>query len=154
MTRTAITRLFVCSLVAMGVGLLLLAVAGGWAYASNIFVVRGPDVIGVRSASFGWVMTALVATGTRVMVGACVVEFVAWVGAVVNAARLEDKRWFVVLLVTGLLSLGFVAMVAYVIAGREDETPDLRPPTTREHGAPPADSNRATGPAFTDRVGG
>ena len=33
----------------------------------------------------------------------------------VNTARLEDKTWFVVLLVMGLLSFGFVAMVIYIL---------------------------------------
>ena len=42
---------------------------------------------------------------------------VAWIGAVLNTAQLEDKTWFIVLLVLGLLSFGFVAMIAYVIAG-------------------------------------
>ena len=35
----------------------------------------------------------------------------------INTAELEDKTWFVVLLVLGLFSFGFVAMLAYVIAG-------------------------------------
>ena len=31
--------------------------------------------------------------------------------------QLEDKTWFVLLLVLGLFSFGFVAMIAYVVAG-------------------------------------
>jgi hypothetical protein len=42
---------------------------------------------------------------------------VAWIGALINTAQLPDKAWFVLLLVLGLLSFGFIAMVAYVIAG-------------------------------------
>ena len=41
----------------------------------------------------------------------------AWIGAVVNTSRLEDKTWFVVLLVLGLLSFGFIAMLVYILAG-------------------------------------
>ena len=44
-------------------------------------------------------------------------QFVAWIGAVVNTSRLDDKTWFVVLLVLGLLSFGFIAMLVYVLAG-------------------------------------
>ena len=43
-----------------------------------------------------------------------------WVGAVVNTAGLKDKTWFTILLVKGLLSLGFIAMIIYLIAGPGD----------------------------------
>ncbi len=39
------------------------------------------------------------------------------IGAVLNTALLENKTWFIVLLVTGLLSFGFIAMVVYLIVG-------------------------------------
>jgi hypothetical protein len=45
---------------------------------------------------------------------------VAWVGAVVNTAGLQDKTWFTILLATGLLSFGFIAMIIYLIAGPGD----------------------------------
>jgi hypothetical protein len=50
---------------------------------------------------------------------------VAWVGALLNTAQLDDKTWFVVLLVLGLFSFGWLATAAYVIAG----------PDSSEHGA-------------------
>jgi hypothetical protein len=34
-----------------------------------------------------------------------------------NTSRLEDKAWFAALLVLGLISLGWVAMIAYVLRG-------------------------------------
>lgn len=141
MTKTAVTRLFVGSLIALAGGLVLLAAAGGWAYANDSFVMRGPDVVGIRSTPFGWAMIALAATGVLVMIGAGVVQFVAWVGAVINTAQLENKAWFVVLLVTGLLSFGFIAMVVYVIAGPENDEPGLRPPTMNEPGLRPPTMN-------------
>ena len=58
-----------------------------------------------------------------VVIGAAVAQFVAWVGAVLNTAQLPDKTWFVVLLVTGLLSFGFIAMIVYVIAGPDSQRP-------------------------------
>jgi hypothetical protein len=54
---------------------------------------------------------------------------VAWIGALVNTAQLDDKVWFIVLLVLGIWNLGVIAMIAYVIAG-----PDaMRAPAPREH---------------------
>ena len=50
------------------------------------------------------------------------VQLAAWIGALVNTYRLQDKTWFAVLLAGGLLGLafgllGFAAMVAYLVAG-------------------------------------
>lgn len=42
---------------------------------------------------------------------------VSWIGALLNSAQVEDKTWFIPLLVLGLLSFGLVAMIAYVITG-------------------------------------
>ena len=55
-----------------------------------------------------------------VMVGAAIAQFVAWVAAVANTAGLPDNTWFVILLVTGLFSFGFVAMIVYLVAGPGD----------------------------------
>jgi hypothetical protein len=42
------------------------------------------------------------------------------IGAVLNTAQLDDKTWFIVLLVTGVLGLGFFVMIAYLLAGPDD----------------------------------
>jgi len=44
-------------------------------------------------------------------------QFIAWIGAVLNTSRLDDKTWFIVLLVLGLFSFGFIAMLVYLFAG-------------------------------------
>jgi hypothetical protein len=54
---------------------------------------------------------------------AAIVGMVARVGALLSTAQLDDKTWFIVLLVLGLLSSGLVAMIAYVIAGPARYTP-------------------------------
>jgi hypothetical protein len=59
----------------------------------------------------------MAAVGALVLIIASVGQFVAWVGAVVNTFALEDKTWFVILLVAGLVSLGFIATLVYVLAG-------------------------------------
>ena len=117
------------SLVALAGGLVLLAVAGTLAYANGSFEKRGPDVVGIHATAFGRVMIGLAAVAILVLIAAAITQFVAWIGAVLNTARLEDKTWFIVLLVTGLLSFGFIAMIAYLLAG-PDDPPVTALPTT------------------------
>ena len=120
MSKATITRLFIQSVVAMAGGLVLLLVAGLLAYANSTFVMNGPDVVGFRTTPFGWVMIGLALLATLVMVGAAIAQFVAWVAAVANTAGLPDKTWFIILLVAGLFSFGFVAMIVYLVAGPGD----------------------------------
>ena len=117
MTKRAVTRFFVGSLLAVGGGLILAAVATLAALANGSLVYNGPDVVGVNESAFGWAMIIVATVGGLVMIGGAIGQFVAWIGAVLNTARLEDKTWFVALLLLGLFSFGFVAMVVYVIAG-------------------------------------
>jgi hypothetical protein len=131
MSKPTITKLFVGSLIAGAGALVLLFVAGGLAYANNSFVMSGPDVVGVKSTPFGWIMIGLAVVAILVLAGAAIAQFVAWVGAVINTATLADKTWFVVLLVLGLLSFGFVAMIVYLIAG-----PDATEPAAQHSGLP------------------
>jgi amino acid transporter len=129
-SKRTITRTFVGSLIALAAGLVLLVVAGGVAYAQGSFVMNGPDVVGVRSTPLGWSMVALAGIAALVMLGAMVAQFVAWIGAVINTARLPDKTWFILLLVPGLLSFGFIVMIVYLVAGPADPqpmTPAVRP---------------------------
>ena len=135
MKKSMIDRVFVGSLIALLGGLVLLAVAAGLAYANGSFVMDGPDVVGINATPFGWAMIIVAALAVAVMIGAAVAQFVAWVGAVLNTAQLENKAWFVVLLVTGLLSFGFIAMLVYVIAGPQDPMAPSPPPQTSQ--APP-----------------
>ena len=117
MTKSTITKFFIGGLVAAFAGLFVAIVAVWAAFASGQFVVDGSDVTGVRFTAFGWSMTGLMILGGFAMIGGAIAGLVAWIGALINTAQLEDKTWFVLLLVLGLLSFGFIAMVAYVIAG-------------------------------------
>ena len=47
----------------------------------------------------------------------------AWIGALVNTSALDDKTWFVILLVLGVLSFGFIPMLVYVLAGPDGTVP-------------------------------
>lgn len=100
MSKRTITRLFVGAIVAVTAGLLLVLAAVWAAVASN------------------WVVTVtLVVVGSLAMLAGAVAAVVSWLGALFNTVQLEDKTWFVSLLVLGLFSAGLLAMVAYVLAG-------------------------------------
>ena len=117
MTKHTVTRIFVGSLLAIAGGVVLTVVAGLLAFANGSVVYNGPDVVGVNESAFGWAMIIVAAVGILAMAGGAIGQFVSWIGAVLNTSRLEDKTWFIVLLLVGLLSFGFIAMLVYVIAG-------------------------------------
>jgi F0F1-type ATP synthase membrane subunit c/vacuolar-type H+-ATPase subunit K len=122
MTKSTVTRLFVGSLIAIVAGLILLATGLFVGYANGAFEMSGPDVSGIRSTPFAWSMVGLGLLGVLAIVGGGIGQFVAWIGAVLNTSRLEDKTWFVLLLVLGLLSFGFVPMVIYLFIGPDGTT--------------------------------
>jgi hypothetical protein len=53
--------------------------------------------------------------------------FVSWLGALAATGSRPDKSWFVVLLVLGLLSIGFLARLIYLVAGPQDEPEPTAP---------------------------
>jgi hypothetical protein len=117
MSKATVTKLFVGGIVAVVAGVLvsLFAILAAWS--GNVLIMDGPDVTGIRQAPFTAAMIALVVVGVVAVIGGAVAGLVSWIGALLNTAQLEDKAWFIVLLVLGLFSFGFFAMVAYVIAG-------------------------------------
>jgi hypothetical protein len=123
MTKSTVSRIFIGSLFAIAGGVVLLAVGLFLAYVNGSFIMRGPDVAGIQPTAFTWAMVGLAIVGILAVIAGALGQFVAWIGAVVNTSRLDDKTWFIVLLVLGLLSFGFIAMLVYVIAG---------PDTTRQ----------------------
>jgi hypothetical protein len=117
MTKALVTRLFVGGVAALMAGILLIVAAVLAALASNVLEMNGPDVVGIRSGGTAWALVALIVVGVLGVVGGAITGLVSWIGALLNTVQLEDKTWFVLLLVLGLLSFGFIAMIAYVIAG-------------------------------------
>lgn len=117
MTKSTVTRLFVGSVIAVVAGLVLGFIAVLVAFASNSVVMSGRDVVGLEPTALAWSMVGVAALALFAIVGGAIGGLVSWIGALLNTAELEDKTWFVLLLVLGILSFGLVAMVAYVIAG-------------------------------------
>jgi hypothetical protein len=117
MAKSTVTRLFVGSVIAVVAGLVLGFVAVLVAFASDSLVMSGPDVVGIEPTAAAWSMVGVAALAVLAIVGGAIGGLVSWIGALLNTAELEDKTWFVLLLVLGILSFGLVAMIAYVIAG-------------------------------------
>jgi hypothetical protein len=92
-------------------------------------------------------MAGLAAVAILVLMATAIIQFVAWVGAVINTAGLKDKTWFIILLVNGLLSFGFIAMIIYLVAGPED------PPTITAIPAAPGRAGCGRGPSAAFRSG-
>ena len=110
MSKPTITRLFVAALVAVAAGLVLVLAAVWAAFASDLLVT-----------------VTLVVVGSLAMLAGAVAAVVSWIGALLNTAQLEDKTWFVSLLVLGLLGIGVLAMVAYVLAGPDGTSRGVAP---------------------------
>ena len=117
MTKPAVARLFVGSIVALVAGIVLIVIALVAAFSGGAFTMDGPDVTGINNSGFTWTMIGLIVAGGLAIVGGAIGGLVSWIGALLNTVQLEDKAWFVILLVLGLFSFGFIAMVAYLIAG-------------------------------------
>jgi len=117
MSKPTVVKLFVGSAVAFVAGVLLALGAVWFAYANGAFVLSGPDVTGIQPTAFAWSTVALLVVAMLVIIGGLVGGLVSWIGALLNTAQVDDKTWFIVLLVLGLMSFGIVAMIAYVIGG-------------------------------------
>jgi hypothetical protein len=134
MTKSNVTKIFIGSLVAIVAGVFLIAVGFLIALATGTFVMEGPDVTGFQLSSSAPAAFGLAFIGVLGVIGGGIGQFVAWIGAVVNTSRLQDKTWFVVLLVLGLLSFGFIAMLVYILAG-PDGTATLQEASAQPSGS-------------------
>jgi hypothetical protein len=116
MSKLLITRLFVSALVALIAGFVLVLVGLLAAISGAVITIGGPEVVTINGGSFAWALAILLIGAAAITVGG-VLGIVSWVGALLNTVQLEDKTWFVILLVLGLLSFGWIAMIAYIFAG-------------------------------------
>lgn len=119
-TKTWLTGLglMLGGFVLLGAGLgLMLGSGGAWTPAPH----GGYDFHPTLDALF-WGTVAMVSAGGLTILAGAVLQFVAWIGAMVNTAHAQDKTWFALLLVLGLLGLQFIAMIVYLVAG-----PDIAP---------------------------
>jgi hypothetical protein len=125
-SKSTVTRVFLGSVAAVVAGGILAFAAVWIAYANGAFVMRGPDVIGVQATPVAWTIVGLGGVAALAMIAGFVGGLVSWIGALLNTSQLEDKTWFVLLLVLGLFSFGLVAMIAYVIGGPDGSRPEAQ----------------------------
>lgn len=116
MSKATVTWVFVGGVVAIVAGAILSLATVLAAIAGGVIIVEGSEVVGVNGGTLAWSLVGIV-IGLVAIVGGSIATLAAWIGALLNTVQLDDKTWFVLLLVLGLFSFGFLAMIAYVIAG-------------------------------------
>ena len=117
MSKATVRGLFIGGLIAFGAGAIGAILAIGLAMANDVFVMAGTDITAIRGGALAWALIVIAILGGLAVAGGAVAGFVAWIGAVLNTWQLESKAWFVGLVLLGVFNFGFVAMIAYVIAG-------------------------------------
>lgn len=116
MSKRTITQLFIGAALAVVVGFAVGIVALVVAAASGVIEIGGADVVTVDGDALAGMLVWLV-VASLLIGGGSITAIAAWVGSLFNTVRLDDKTWFIILLVLGLASFGWVAMIAYVVAG-------------------------------------
>jgi hypothetical protein len=126
MKKSTITRTWLAGLVAVALGLVVAGLSIGLmlAYGGTFTATSTENGYNFVPSfdGFFWTMVGLMIAGFSVTAFGGLVQLAAWIGALVNTYKLQDRTWFAVLLAGGLLGLafgvlGFAAMVAYLIAG-------------------------------------
>jgi hypothetical protein len=121
-SKATVTRLFIASLIAVTAGAVLAVIAVALAFANDVFVMNGSTVVDVRPSALAVSLLGLGVLGGIAIIGGAIAGFVSWIGALLNTSQLQSKTWFLVLLLLGIFNLGFLAMIAYVIAGPDGTT--------------------------------
>jgi len=116
MSKTTVTRVFVGAFVAVVAGVVLGLAALLTAIAGGAVSIGGPEIVTVNGAAVAGTLVWLI-IAKLLIAGGALAALASWMGALLNTAQLEDKTWFVTLLVLGLFSFGWIAMIAYVLAG-------------------------------------
>lgn len=125
MNKSSVVKLFWGSVMGLAVGGVLLVLAAAFGLGANVLVMSGPDVTGVRGGPAAWATLGVAAFALLLILASSIVQFAAWVIAVINTANLPDKRWCIGLLIVGVLGLFLLATLAYVISGPEAGTADV-----------------------------
>jgi hypothetical protein len=120
MRKSTITKTWVGGIVAIALGFVAAAVATGLMLAYGGTFTSAPsgegyDFVPTQDAFF-WTMVSIIIAGFVVACAGAIVQFVAWIGALVNSYQLQDKLWFVLTLILGLIGFGLVMMIVYLIA--------------------------------------
>ncbi len=147
MRKSTVTKTWIAGVIALAAGLILVGVGVVLMLAYGGQFVAAASGNGYdfypRTDGFFWAMVGLMIIGFIIALAGAIVQVVAWIGALVNTYPIQDKTWFIILLVGGLLGfatalVGLAVMIAYIIAGpdgmaieRQQQLPALEqwPPT-------------------------
>ena len=130
MRKSTITRTWLWSLAAIigglivgGIGMALLFTTGSWTQ-------TGTGSYELTSLSgIAWVWGVVMGLGGLCVAIGGIGQLVAWIMAMVLTYRIHQMTWFLILLVLGLIGFGFIAMLAYVLAGPNETQVGAAPPT-------------------------
>jgi hypothetical protein len=122
MTKATVTRVFFGGMFAAISGAILLLAAMVVGSVNDVFVMNGPDIVGVRGSALTWPVIGLAIVGALAIGGGAIASLVAWIGALLNVSQLARKTWFVVLLLVGIFNSGGLGMIVYIIAGPDGST--------------------------------
>jgi hypothetical protein len=122
MTKATVTKIFIRGALAATAGAILAIAAVGIGIANDVFVMSGPDIVGLRDSALTWPLLGLGLVGALGIAAGLIAGVVSWIGALLNVSQLESKTWFVVLLLLGMVNLGIFGMIAYLIVGPDGTT--------------------------------
>jgi hypothetical protein len=129
-SKATVTRLFIGSLIAAGAGIVVMVAAVWLAFANDVFVLNGQQVVDIQNTPAAWWLLGVALIGVLAIAGGAISGLISWIGALLNTWRVESKAWFVGLLLLGIFNFGFFAMVAYVIAGPDGKALRIQVPAT------------------------
>ena len=115
-SKATITRLFIVAVALALAGLVGSIAVVIWALGNGAITFGGTQFLAVNAGAFAGAIAGLVLASLLAGIGTAA-AVVAWAGAVLNTARLDDKSWFTALVVLGLVSFGWLALIGYVLYG-------------------------------------
>ncbi len=123
MSKSTVTKLVIGSGISIVAGALLVAGAIWLAITNDVFVMNGPDIVGLHPSALTWSCLALAIVGSMAVIGGFAGGLASWIGALLNTWQIPGKAWFVAVILLGVFNLGFFAMIAYLIAGPDGTDP-------------------------------
>ena len=127
MSKATVTLLFLGAIAALVVSVAVALATVVAAVAGGVVTIGGSDGVSVDGQVFAGSLPWLLIAGL-VFAAGTVAALASWIGALLNTWQLADKTWFVALLVFGVFSFGWIAMVAYVLAGPDATSPSVARP--------------------------
>jgi hypothetical protein len=144
MTKSTITKTWIVGLIVLVAGLIVGGISLGLMLTNGGHWTQVPGTnswnFTPRTDSYFWTTLGWTIAGFTIVLAGGIVQLVAWIGAVANTSGMQDRTWFLIVLIGGLVGLGvglvgFATMVAYLIAGPDGTA--LRQPASPYPSAPP-----------------